>query len=156
MRRRYAALLALAAALVGCQDHEFHPPDREARVAEADSLFSPAAFDSLTWASDSVRTSAGNLVYADECRRCHGPLGRGDTEYAETQELEVPSLVREDWELGQDMEAVRQRIFSGHPEGMPSWGVGKLSPRQIDAVAFYIVEQLRPEVIGGDRTLPGG
>lgn len=141
-------------ALGACEEHEYQPPDPAERVAEAETAFSPALFDTITWASDSVRIEAGNLVYADECRRCHGTLGQGNTEYARTNGLDVPSLVRTDWQAGDDVEAIRRRVFTGHPAGMPVWGVGRLTPRQIDAAAFYIVHQLRPEV-SDTSTLPG-
>lgn len=155
MRRRSAAFLALVIALAsGCESHEFHPPDRAERVAEADSLYASETFDTITWSSRAERIQAGNLVFADECRRCHGPLGRGDTEYVRAQELDVPSLVEPDWPYGDDLDAVRRRIFTGHVSGMPTWGIGALSPRQIDAAAFYIVHQLRPEVTESTR-LPG-
>lgn len=140
-------LLAAALALTACGDHEFHPPDREGRVAEAETRLDDARFDTVSWDSRDVRISAGNLVFADECRRCHGPLGRGDTDYARRNDLEVASLVEPDWEHADDLDAVRRRIFVGHAEGMPNWGVGQLSARQIDAVAFYILEQLRPEIL---------
>ena len=125
-------------------------------MALADSAYEPAAFDTLTWASEVERIEAGNLVYADECRRCHGALGEGDTEYSQAQQLDVPSLVAEDWGPGNDLDAVRRLVFTGHAEGMPSWGLHKLEPRQIDAVAYYILEQLRPEVLESQPVLPGG
>lgn len=154
--KAFALGLLAAAAAAGCSDHEFHPPSEEEKQALADSLYSPALFDSVTWADDSTRIAAGNLVYADECRRCHGPLGRGDTEYAESQELDVPSLVEEGWEFADDIEATRHRVFVGHAAGMPNWGVSDLSPRQIDAASFYILRQLRPEILQDTVTVPGG
>lgn len=156
MTWRAAALaVGVFAAVAACDSHEFHPPDRTQRVAEADSLYSSEAFDTITWSSEAVRIQAGNLVYADECRRCHGPLGRGDGDYARSQELDVPSLVDPEWEYGDDLDPVRRRIFTGHPEGMPTWGIAGLTPRQIDAAAFYIVRQLREEVTPSTR-LPAG
>jgi mono/diheme cytochrome c family protein len=157
--RRSAVVLAVALAAAGltaCQDHEFHPPPAEERVSSADSMYSPALFDSVTWESPEARVEAGNLVFADECRRCHGAVGRGDTEYAEGQELDVPSLVEADWELAGDLEEVRRRVFIGHITGMPSWGLNRLEPRQIDAAAFYIMEQLRPEILADSATAPPG
>jgi mono/diheme cytochrome c family protein len=150
MRGTLATTVLLAATLIlgGCEEHEFHPPDRAAHVARADSAYTTAGFDSITWSADAERITAGNLVYADECRRCHGPLGKGGTEYAESRDLDVPSLVEPDWAYGDDVDAVRRRIFTGHPDGMPTWGVGRLNPRQVDAVAYYLVAQLRTEVPG--------
>lgn len=150
---RAGALLAAAAtvALVaGCTEHGYDPPSEEQKVADAEALYSPALFDTVTWSADSLRLAQGNLVYADECRLCHGPLGRGETPYNESRELAVPSLVEPEWRYEDDPEAIRRRIFVGHQSGMPNWGIGQLTPRQIDAAAFYILEQLRPEVLGGD------
>jgi len=141
--------LGLAALAAGCEKHEFEPPSRAAQVAQADSLYSPALFDSIAWPSDSARAFEGNNVYATYCRKCHGQLGEGgSTPYAAGYGLEVPSLVRADWPEGNDPEALRHRIFTGHPAGMPTWGVAGISPREIDAVAWYIVNDLRPEVLG--------
>lgn len=149
-----AAVILAAATSSGCGDHEFHPPSEEERLSVADSLYSPAAFDTLTWASDQERIQAGNLVYADECRRCHGPVGRGHTDYAVERDLEVPSLVEPEWELARDLAEIRRRVFTGHIGGMPAWGVAQLTPRQVDAVAFYIINQLRPEVLSDSTHAP--
>ena len=71
----------LAAALpYGCTEYEFEPPDQDARVAQADSAFSMSLFDSIGWASDSIRALDGNVVYATYCRNCHGSMGAGETE----------------------------------------------------------------------------
>jgi mono/diheme cytochrome c family protein len=143
------SLIVLAAFAACGGDYEFEPPDRESQVEEADSSFSQAMFDTVTWASVDTRELEGNVVFSSKCRQCHGTLGRGATEYANERGLAVPSLVAPDWEYAGDIEAVRRRIFVGHPSGMPTWGVAGISPREIDAVAFYIVERLRPDVLGG-------
>jgi len=152
MRRGGALLgLALVALLGGCDKHRFEPPSRAKQVAEADLLYSPAIFDTIAWPSDSARAFEGNNVFASHCRKCHGPEGRGGTAYAENRGLTVPSLVRPDWEAGSDVEAVRHRIFDGHAAGMPTWGVAGISPREVDAVAHYIVDVLRPEMLGAAK-----
>jgi mono/diheme cytochrome c family protein len=140
-------LVALALALAACEEKRFDPPDDASRIELADSLYSPALFDTIDWASEQERAYAGNLVYADHCRRCHGTVGEGGTVMAAGNRLEVPSLVDAEWRLRADPETVRQRIFRGHTGGMPSWGISRLAPRDIDAVAFYILEQLRPEIL---------
>jgi len=140
-------LLALVSLAACGGDHEYEPPDREGRVVEAAEEFDPAVFDTLSWSSDSARAFAGNSLYAAWCRQCHGYLGRGDTEYARSRDLAVPSLVEPGWAFADSLAAVRRDVYAGHSEGMPSWGVGRLTPRQIDAVAFYVLEQLRPEVL---------
>ncbi|MFQ5536318.1 MAG: c-type cytochrome [Gemmatimonadota bacterium] len=147
--RREAVALLLALGAVACGKHEFEPPDREARVAEAERLYSAALFDTVTWASDSLRLLDGNAVYASECRKCHGTLGRGDGPFGATRGLEVPSLVEPDWPLA-SLDSVRHRVFVGHAAGMPTWGVAGITPREIDAVAFYILNGLRPDVLGDE------
>lgn len=145
------ATAALVAALLGaCQEREIETRSRAERVEEAEALFDPALFDTIAWADQELRIQQGNAVYAAECRRCHGTLGEGDTEYAREQELDVPSLVEPDWEYGGDPAAVRRRIFTGHEAGMPTWGVAGITPREIDAVAAYLTEDLRPEVLGNE------
>jgi len=142
-RRRWLPALAVAAALFGC-GHDFEPPDRAARVRAAEAAFTPALFDSVTWQTDSVRAASGNIVYAEKCRRCHGPLGRGETEYARARGIEVPSLVEPGWPLART-DTLRHVVFVGHEEGMPIYGVNGISPREIDAVAYYLLEVLRPD-----------
>lgn len=155
-RERVLTVLALAGLLLqGCKGHEFEPPDREKQVERADSLYSPAIFDTVSWDSAELRARDGNVVYATTCRRCHGTLGRGDTEYARERDLDVPSLVRADWEFD-TVDRVRRQIFAGHAEGMPTFGVARLTPREIDAVAYYVFEVLRPDARESPESEPGG
>jgi cytochrome c len=147
MNRMTVALLALLTA-AACEKPGFDPPDRAQRVAEADSIYDPAMFDTIHWASQEERLAFGNDVYAVECRRCHGPFGEGNTAYAREHGLEVPSLVEAGWEWADDLEAVRHRTFTGHPGGMPTLGVTVLSPREVDAVAHYVLHRLRPAAAG--------
>jgi mono/diheme cytochrome c family protein len=146
--RLAAAAVALAAtATAACEKHEYERPDRAEQVADAEAMLSPETFDTIAWASDSARAFDGNNTYAAHCRSCHGYLGDGETDYAREHNLNVPSLVQTDWPYD-DVPTVRLRIFTGHPAGMPTWGVAGITPREIDAVAYYIVNVLRPEVVG--------
>lgn len=108
-----------------------------------------ALFDTVAWDDDDVRAHQGNEVFATRCRVCHGPLGAGGTDYARSQNLIVPSLVEPGWPLAASIDSLRHRIYTGHEGGMPTWGVVGISPREIDAAAFYVLELLRPEIIGG-------
>jgi mono/diheme cytochrome c family protein len=140
----FAAGLSLVPA--GCEEHEYAPPDhRTERVAEAAVQFDEAAFDTIAWESGEIRIRDGGVVYATHCRRCHAPDGHGETEYARQRGIDVPSLVRADWPDDVDVPEVRRRIFTGHPGGMPTFGVAGITPREIDAVAAYVLLQLRPE-----------
>lgn len=151
------AVVVLLAPLTGsCEEHEFEPPDRAERVQQAETLFTAAEFDTVEWTSEEARLVEGNAVYSARCRQCHGALGQGGTEYALERNLDIPSLVEPDWSYAGDLHAVRRRIFTGHPAGMPTWGQAGLTLREIDATAFYILEGLRPDVIEGGAEIPGG
>jgi mono/diheme cytochrome c family protein len=147
MRRMLTVAVGLLA-LSACK-HEIEPPDREARLADAETRFQEQEFDTLSWESDDARALEGNAVYAAKCRNCHGTLGVGGTEYATSRGLDVPSLVQPDWSMEASIDSVRHRVFVGHASGMPTWGIAGISLREIDAVSFYVLDRLRPEVLGG-------
>lgn len=140
--------VAFSVLVLACEKHEFEPPSIEERVNRAEQIFSQDVFDTITWDSPEERSLAGNVVFASKCRKCHGTMGEGVTAYALERELEVPSLVEAEWELSDDPEGARHRVFVGHAAGMPTWGVAGISLREIDAVTHYILDELRPEVLG--------
>lgn len=144
---RSVTLLACVLLTAAC-GHEFDPPDRAARVEEAQARYSSELFDTLEWESDETRSAEGNLVYADECRRCHGALGRGETDYARARNLTVPSLVQPEWRYAGSLDEVRRLVYAGHGEGMPGFGVAGITLREVDAAAFYVLYTLRPDVLG--------
>lgn len=150
MRRASLPLLGftLAASLAACSGHEFEPPDRGERVREAAAHYSPALFDTVTWGAEGERDQRGNQIYIEKCRTCHGPLGRGGTDYDQGRGLDVPSLVEPEWALA-SMDSLHRVIYVGHVEGMPIFGEGGITPREIDAVAGYILDVLRPDALGG-------
>ncbi|MDP2956473.1 MAG: cytochrome c [Longimicrobiales bacterium] len=150
---RFRMLLAAGALAGAACGHEFEPPDRQARVLEAERHYSDAAFDTVVWENDSVRSAEGNAVYAEKCRLCHGPMGEGQTEYARERGLEIPSLIEDDWAYASSLDELRHRIFVGHEAGMPVFGSTGLMPREIDGSAFYVLYTLRPDVLA---TPPGG
>ena len=117
-------------------------------MESAERVYSPALFDTISWESTEERNVIGNAIFAARCRRCHGTLGGGGTEYARQRDLEVPSLVEPEWRFAGDVEAARREVFVGHPVGMPTWGVAGLTLREIDAVSHYVVDQLREDVLG--------
>jgi mono/diheme cytochrome c family protein len=147
---RFRTLVAVIAttAVAACGKREFEPPDKAERIQQAHGMYSPQLFDSIAWESPEARSLEGNTVFAAKCRKCHGTLGLGQTDYATDRGLEVPSLVAPDWRLAQSIDSLRHRIFVGHEEGMPTWGVAGITVREIDGVAYYVLETLRPEVLG--------
>ena len=142
--------LAVLTVLTGCEKPEWEPPDREAQVAAADVDFSMALFDTVSWESQEARRFEGNVVFATYCRNCHGTLGQGDTDYAASRDLDVPSLVEPEWRWAESPDSVLHRIYVGHARGMPTWGVAGITPREMDAVTAYLLEVLRPEVMQGE------
>jgi mono/diheme cytochrome c family protein len=142
-------LLTVLWAAAACKGHEFDPPDRAVRVDRAAAAYSSTLFDTIAWDGEATQLTEGNSVYAEECRRCHGPLGQGGTDYARQRNLTVPSLVTPGWPLAQ-VDSLRRQIFVGHESGMPVFGDGNLTPRQIDAAAAYILLELRPDVLEQD------
>lgn len=157
--RRFSlpAVLAVSSilAIAACGGHDFEPPDRGERVRAAEAQYASASFDSIGWESAKARLDEGNTVYAEKCRRCHGQLGRGETDYARQRGLDVPSLVGAEWPFDQ-MDALRRQVFIGHEDGMPIFGDAGLSLRDIDAVSAYILIELRPEVLGEGEGQGGG
>jgi len=152
---RGSLFLLIPVLLAGCKkEYRFEPPEEEERVAEAAAELTPATFDTVRWEDEASRLQEGNEIYAARCRRCHGTLGEGGTEYAEQRDLDVPSLVEPDWRWADSLGAVRRRVFTGHPGGMPTWGIAGISPREIDATAYYILNVLRPDVL--DAAAGGG
>ena len=146
MKHAWGALLAVGLLiLAACEAHEWEPPSREAQVAQADSIYTPALFDTIAWDSDSLRVATGNDIFAARCRRCHGYLGEGGPTEVRGEQVTVPSLVADDWTYAGDIEAIRRRVFTGHPTGMPIWGIAGLTMREIDAVAWYIEGVLRQD-----------
>lgn len=149
-----AVLLALLA-FGACQEEP--PPEwREAaeraadrRTAErAEALYDSTAYDTVRWRSGYARGERGRVVYDHSCARCHGEDGRGGGPLAVEEDLEVGSLMGPGWVYDDDVPALRRRIFTGHGPGMPAWGLTELSPRDVDAVAYFIDERL-PERAGG-------
>ena len=134
--------------VVACAGEKtFDAPDREARLLEAEELFAEARFDTISWISEDERALVGNGVYAAECRICHGTVGRGGTAYGRERGLIVPSLVAPEWRMAASIDSVRHRVFVGHAAGMPQWGAAGITHREVDAVSFYVVARLRPEML---------
>ena len=149
MTKRALPGLILAFVLVATAcGHEFDPPDRGERIRQAELTYSPSLFDTVTWAEGVDRNELGNEIYAGKCRKCHGPLGRGDTDYARERGLAIPSLVEPEWAYA-SVASLHKTIYVGHEEGMPIYADGGITPREIDAVASYVLNVLRPDVLGG-------
>lgn len=144
--RRLALLLMATAAVAACQQGQSDnaQPNAADTVAVAEAEYNPAVFDTVKWASDSVRLARGADVFKWGCAECHGPQGRGDggkvTEQGDT--LRPPDFQQTAWRLAGDTDAVRRKVYTGNTRGMPHWGLRRMEPRDIDAVAAYVLTVL--------------
>jgi mono/diheme cytochrome c family protein len=138
--------LVFALAASGCASGE--PAEEEAAadtaaasMASAVEAYDPTAFDTITWESEEAALERGQVVYRFSCLKCHGERGTGDTGFVRGGDtLRPPSFREPDWEFAGDKDGIRQQIFVGTAEGMPHWGLAGLGPKDIDAVATYILE----------------
>jgi mono/diheme cytochrome c family protein len=138
--------LTVALAAAGCAE----APEAE-RTTPADTLtavavaaYDATAFDTITWETEQAALDRGQVVFRHSCSRCHGEHGLGDAGFVmQGDTLRPLSLQREDWPYADDKASLRQQVFVGSAEGMPHWGLEGLKPRDVDAVAIYIMQGLR-------------
>jgi mono/diheme cytochrome c family protein len=147
MRRLLGLLLPLS--LAACAGEPQENVDVQASgadtVAMALETYSPAMFDSITWAADTAQTNRGAVVWMFSCRKCHGDTGHGDGGWViEGDTLRPPSFQTAGWRFASDRTELIKYIYAGNASGMPHWGVVGLKPRDIDAVAAYIQTMLVP------------
>ena len=145
--RQLALVLLAAGAVAACQKAKSESaaqPNPADTVAVAEAEFSPAVFDTVKWASDSLRLARGADVFKWGCAECHGPQGRGDggkvTEQGDT--LRPPDFHAPNWRLAGDTTEVERKVFTGNVRGMPHWGLRRMELRDIDAVAAYVLTVL--------------
>jgi mono/diheme cytochrome c family protein len=149
--RRTLSIIAAVAWIGACggeppaQEPVVQGPTRADSVQLATAAFDPAAFDTIAWTTDAEAMERGSLVYRISCSKCHGTEGRGDANFvARGDTLRPPSLLAADWRFAEDPMGLRRQIFTGNVEGMPYWGLVGLKYRDLDAVARYILQHLRP------------
>lgn len=150
---KLVSVLSVTLAAVACG------PSEEERAAEAEatytaaqadtmmlveSMYDPAAFDTIDWETPADRLDRGAFVWSFSCEKCHGASGVGDARFVlRGDTLQPPSFLAEDWRFADDPAALRKQIFTGTAEGMPHWGLYGLKFRDIEAVSTYILESLR-------------
>jgi len=141
-----AVCFALWATACGGEAGEAPPPEAAVdSVALAMEAYDASVFDTLMWNGDSLALQRGATVWSFSCQKCHGALGRGDGGFvSQGDTLRPPSFREPDWRYGSDLPGLRQHIFTGEGHGMPEWGLAGLPYRDIDAVARYIQNVLRP------------
>lgn len=114
-----------------------------AAVAEADRTYDPAAYDTVSWASDQAAVDRGRDIFAWACADCHGEEGRGDGgRVIDGDTIRPPSFHEEEWPYADDPDALHRKVFVGNTLGMPHWGLRQMRPRDIVAVERYIRNEL--------------
>jgi mono/diheme cytochrome c family protein len=122
-------------------------PTARDTLAAAEARFDRTLFDTIQWSSAGAAAERGAFVWRVGCMQCHGPEGRGDAKFVNEQgdTLRPPSFVAADWTLAHNPDGIRHKVFIGNMQGMPHWGLRRMTPRDIDAVAQYIVARLRTQ-----------
>lgn len=151
MRRVIPAVMALAW-LAACSKEAPPPAQQQASgpghadsVAMAAGAFDSTAFDTVSWRTPDEKLSRGGLVFRVSCNKCHGVTGNGDGDLvAEGKSTKPPSFIAPDWKYATDPMGLRKLIFSGSAQSMPYWGLVGMKYRDLDAVAAYITDYLRP------------
>jgi mono/diheme cytochrome c family protein len=157
--RAAISLLALSFVMVGtaCSSAEEEGPSvsgetamqaQEDSVMMAAEMYDETAFDSISWDSFADAQERGRVVFQFSCRKCHGDAGLGDGGFVRNGDtLQPPNFVVEDWRFAEDRVGLRKQVFTGTAKGMPHWGFYGLKYRDIDAVATYIQEVLRQDLV---------
>lgn len=88
-----------------------------------------AAFPIVSSAQDSVRET-----YAQNCARCHGADGRGQTTLGKT--LDAPNIADANWQKRHNDKKIAAKIVRGGG-GMPAFAK-KLSAKDINSLVAYV------------------
>jgi cytochrome c oxidase cbb3-type subunit 3 len=89
--------------------------------------------------NDAQAALAGQAVFDGPtyCGDCHGPDGRGNSDYG------APDLTADVWLYGGDPASLHDSIYFGRHGVMPAW-IGKLTLPQIRALAVYVYVASHP------------
>jgi len=153
--RRVPIALVVPLLLAACSggDRDQAAVSRPDSVAMALEQYSPALFDTITWATDTAQTNRGAVVWTFSCKKCHGETGSGDGRMVlEVMDSATGTMVPDTikplnfhtpgWRFATDREGLVKYIYSGNDRRMPHWGIEGLKPRDVAAVATYIQTML--------------
>jgi mono/diheme cytochrome c family protein len=136
---RVTAAIGVIGLLAGCEQPQEGATDEARETAAAAQEFDPAAYDTVTWASDSAAIARGADIFKWVCAECHGERGLGDGgRVIDGDTIRPPSFHQEDWAFADDPSALHRKVFVGNTLGMPHWGLRQMRPRDIVAVERYI------------------
>jgi mono/diheme cytochrome c family protein len=142
---RLAAFLLAGLALAACESPPEEPQEPTAAdtVAMAMAAYDPAGFDSISWDTPEDAVVRGSVVFQYSCAKCHGSQGLGDGGFVtQGDTLTPPAFNSEGWPFRDNLEGLRQHVFTGTEGGMPHWGLEGLKYRDVDAVARFVLDRL--------------
>lgn len=146
---RRIAPLVLVVAIIACkpaQSKDAAAPTATDTVDAALAQFNPSAFDTVRWASDSLRLARGADVFKWACSECHGPQGHGDGgKVVNGDTLRPPDFHDAGWRLAGNRTEVRRKVYTGNVRGMPHWGLRHMELRDVDAVSDYVLTVLHTQ-----------
>lgn len=144
-RSRILSVALVGLVVAACEE----APEPQAEPTPADTVatalaaFDAAAFDTIAWDTDADAVVRGSIVFQYSCAKCHGSQGMGDGLFVTMGDtLRPPPFSAETFQFRDDLEGLRQHVFTGTVGGMPHWGMEGLKYRDIDAVGRFILEQL--------------
>ena len=136
---RATAAVGVIAVLAGCESQEEATPQEMDETVVAERQYDSAAYDTVTWASDSAAIARGADIFKWVCAECHGEQGMGDGgRVIDGDTIRPPSFHQEGWPYADDPDALHRKVFVGNTLGMPHWGMRQMRPRDIVAVEKYI------------------
>jgi mono/diheme cytochrome c family protein len=77
-----------------------------------------------TWTIGRAAEDPGERVYDSNCRRCHGPEGRG---------ARAPTLIPFDWSYAKALDLIRHPLCD-----MPSFSESDLSDAEVAQIVAYL------------------
>ena len=132
---RLFCIMATVTILGSCQQAPQEPaqtPKSDVPSPAATSQPAAPAQPSPSAVADPQKLALGEQLFNKSCKVCHGRRGNGIGTRG------GPSLQRDQFKYGRDINAITQSIRDGRPKGMPAFNKA-FTPDTIDAVAQYVL-----------------
>jgi cytochrome c len=103
-----------------------------------------------TWSQPVVAAFPGSQLYKEECKKCHGELGQGKRNKADSSQFKYPPI----YEMSEEdllkamtnyKEMWKKKTYNKEEKRMAR-SAGRLSDEETKAVVTFITSQFNPEV----------